>query len=169
MTSKRKPAGNRHPQRVPPEHWPEILAAIATLRALLEPNLPVVDTKRRRTMLKMGADGMALARKCAAYGRTCPQFLPPVIDIDEFDRNLQDVVDLERLGNQLDQLRDLVKGAALHRRAQAMAAAFAYFGGVQTGARLGVDHAPSIQKDLGQHIRGGRPRKRRSPREDGST
>ena len=166
--SKPRPTGNRRPHRVPAQHWPDIKAAIATLKALLEPHLPVVDPKRRRTMPKMGAEGRAFARKCAAYGRTHPQFLPAVIDIDEFDRDLQDVKDLEGVAELLDQLHYLVTGAALHYRAQVMTKSHSFYGSVQGATRLGIPHSQPIRDDLGRHILGGQPRKRRSSDQDGS-
>lgn len=152
-------AMNRISLHLPPADLQAIRDAVQVLQDKLLPHLVTLGPGVRRELPKMGDKTVAFVQKAAEYARADATSRPTYLDLDEMDRDLGAVEQLQNLQRPLAQISAGLEDAILAAGSEAYSAALAYYQAVKGAARGGVPGVEAIVDDLARRFPGrARPR-----------
>ena len=147
---------------------PEVLQAAAanfeSTRAGLGPQLISLGTLDRRSLPHLTDTNEAFLFKALAYARSNPEFLPSYVDIEEFQKDVDVVMNLRPLRRSIRQFLEMMDDTSDLAGSEALMVALVFYAAVKAAAKAGVANAVTIAADMGtQFAAQSRPRKSPPP------
>lgn len=124
-----------------------IAAAINVIQENL-PNLINLTPDERQVCAKLGDKSLSFVGKALEYARQNPAVVPPYIDVNEFERDLNLYVQLTKLLYPLHQLVEKLDDTTMQAGSEAYSAALLFYNAVKGAARAGVPGVKNIVDDL---------------------
>lgn len=151
---------NRISKVIAPEKLAAAAAAVQTLWDCLGDDLVSLGTEDRRSMPRMGDKNEVFAAKTLEYAIAHPEFLPPYVDVAEFQKDVDLVEALRPLLRSLTPFTDVLKDTVDLAGSEAVMASLPYYTTVKGAAKHGVLKAVAIADDLSRRFAGqGRSKK----------
>lgn len=97
---------------------------------------------------KLGDKSLSFVGKALEYARQNPAVVPPYIDVNEFERDLNLYVQLTKLLYPLHQLVEKLDDTTMQTGSEAYSAALLFYNAVKGAARAGVPGVKNIVDDL---------------------
>jgi hypothetical protein len=130
-----------------------ILTKINEITALL-PFLLNLTPDERRGLQAMGDGNEPFITKAITYAEANPQFVPPYLNVAEFRKDVNLVIQITPILQALAQLMEGLRDTALAAGSEAFAESRVFYKSVQVAAGLNVPGADTIAEDLGQRFAG---------------
>lgn len=139
---------------------------LAHLRSMIEqidtsmPFLGNLTPVERHTMPKSADKTVSFLGKSLDHSKHNPQFVPPFLNVTEFDKDVNLSEALLSLARPLRALLEKIEDTAMLASSEAYLAALLFYQAVKAAAKMGVPGAQPIYDDLKGRFPG-RPAKRR--------
>ncbi len=125
-----------------------INGSIATLQTKLLPHLATLSPGERKELPKMGNKSVSFVLKTNEYCKQNPDMVPPFLDAEVLDSNV-DVFEKARTFYQLlSQITDLLWGTMLLAGSEAYSASLLFYNSVKSAKRSKIQKAETILADL---------------------
>ena len=152
---------------------PEVLAAaiasLASIMSGLGEDLISLGEMDRRTLPHLTDTNEAFVFKAQAYMASDPEFLQSWIDVGEFQKDVDVVLNLRPLRRTLRQLLEMMDDTSDLAGGEALMVALLFYAAVKAAAKAGVPKAVTIAEDMGKlFVAQGRSRKSAKPAKDPS-
>jgi len=129
----------------------EAITAINAAIATIEQNLPTLinlTAEDRKSLPKMGDKTLAFVNKTLEYGKQNPQVVPSFLDIGEFEKDVQAVINLNKVLIPLQQLVEKLDDTTILAGSEAYSAALVFYNAVKGAAKAGVPGMKTVYDDL---------------------
>ncbi len=145
--------------RISLEITPETLAQIqGHLQAIetLLPGLVALTDDERHSLVRLGDKNLAHVQRAYAHAGQTPKFLPPWVEMNEWQKDINTVHHGEDILRPIYQLTQKIEDSIRLAGDEAFAAARAYYQNVKVANKDGVTDAKPIFDDLATRFPGGR-------------
>ena len=139
---------NRISAIFPDQDMQVYFGAIGVLQEKLKPKLVDLSTDERIGLPKMGPKTVDFVTRTLGYARAHPEFVPSVVDLDEFQRDLDAFHALRSLLQPLSELTDMLDDSVMLASSEAYSAALAAYQAFKSAAKLNHPGAEVIAADL---------------------
>jgi hypothetical protein len=129
-----------------------IEGALTTLTTQLNPLLVDLTPEERQQGLKMGPRSSDFVARTLGYVRAMPEYLPGYVDVEEFQRDLDAMVTLQRLQHQLAKTTGMVEDSIMAAGGEAYAVALSIYASLKTAAQRGSPDATAAVGDLSARL-----------------
>jgi hypothetical protein len=146
------PIPNRLSLSISVDDLQSIKAAQKTVTELLDPHLVNLGTEDRQGLLKMGPRTVDFVTRAMSYMRAMPEYLPPFVDIEEFQKDLDAIGLLRELQHPLEATRDMVDDSLMLAGSEAYTAALSIYDSLKSAAKHGSPEAQAAIADLGTRL-----------------
>jgi hypothetical protein len=143
---------NRISLSIPDDDMQAIRDAIKILQDKLADHLVDLDADQRVGTPKMGTRTVDFVTRTLTYAQAYPQFVPPFVDVAEFERDLSAFHLLGTLQQPLAHLVDMLSDSVLQSGSEAYTAALASYQAVKSAAKLNQPGAAIIVADLSDRL-----------------
>lgn len=129
----------------------EAQTAIAAALATIEENLPTLinlTKDERQILFKMGDKSLSFVTKALEYAKQNPQVVPPFVDVNEFEIDLNAVTNLKKVLIPLQQLVEKLDDTVMLSGSEAFTAARIFYHSVDSAAKVGEPGMKTIYDDL---------------------
>ena len=155
---------NRYSETFAPEALQAGAAGFESIREALGKQLISLGTTDRRLLPHLSDANETFLFKGLAYARSNPEFLPSYIDIDEFQKDVDVVMNLRPLRRSLRQFLEMMDDTSDLAGSEALMVVLLFYASVKAAAKAGVPNAATIAADMGtQFAAQSRPRKSPPP------
>jgi len=139
---------NRVSADIPAAVITEVTTKLNEVRALLVPYLEALTPEERRTLPKMSDKTIAFVNKTETYTISNPEFAPGFMEVAEFAKDMQVVVELKPILDICEQLVSNLDDTSMLAGSEAYVQALMYYNGVKLAAKTGQASARPIYDDL---------------------
>ena len=129
----------------------EASANIQQAIAVIIDNLPVLinlKEEERQALPKMGDKTVAFVSKTLAYAMQNPRVVPAFLEMPEFEKDVNAVIDLRKVLIPLQQLVEELDDTTLQAGSEAYTAALVFYSAVKGAAKAGEPGMKTIYADL---------------------
>lgn len=134
--------------QIPEKDLETIMKKAQELQNLLKPYLIALRPEERQRGLKMSDKSLPFVEKAAEYAKTCPDFTPPYMEVEELAIDIKAVNDLTQVYRQVDQLCQGLNDTIMQSGSEAFAEALAYYNSVKQAAKMNRPNAKAVYEDL---------------------
>lgn len=127
--------------------------AIEVLKELL-PKLETLSPDERRELPKMGEKTVSFVLRALEYCSQNPEFVPQYLDVNEFKKDVDLVVELRALEQPLRQLVDAIEDSMMLSGSEAYQGGLLYYSSVRTAMKMKVPQSETIYDDLSSRFPG---------------
>jgi hypothetical protein len=142
------PAENRVSIIITPEDKTAVNQAIATIREKLLPYLIALTPSERKGLPKMSDKTIPFVNKALNYAVSNPEFMPPYLQLNELNKDVNAVNTLNVFHTQLEQVVTGLDDTMMLAGSEAYIAALSYYNSVKQAAKINVPNAKTIYEDL---------------------
>ncbi len=142
------PAENRVSIVITPEDKTAVNQAITTIREKLLPYLIALTPSERKELPKMSDKTIPFVNKALNYAVSNPEFMPPYLQLDELNKDVNAVNALNVFHAQLEQVVTGLDDTMMLAGSEAYIAALSYYNSVKQAAKINVPNAKTIYEDL---------------------
>ena len=139
---------NRVSADIPAAVITDVTNKLNEVRALLLPYLEALTPDERRTIPKMSDKTIAFVNKTETYTISNPEFAPGFMEVAEFSKDMQVVVELKPILDICEQLVSNIDDTSMLAGSEAYVQALMYYNGVKLAAKTGQASARPIYDDL---------------------
>ncbi|WP_439475703.1 hypothetical protein [Algoriphagus formosus] len=118
------------------------------MQSILAPYVVALTPDQRRTLPKMSDGTEPFVGKVVEYADSNPQFLPPFVNKEEFDKDWEAVSSLLPLLRLCTQIYDNLSDTTMLAGSEAYVSALSYYNSVKQAAKVNVPDAKAIYEDL---------------------
>ena len=123
-------------------------AALQQVQTILAPYVIALTPEQRKTIPKMSDGTEPFVAKVIEYAADAPQFLPPFVDRQEFDKDWQAISGLLPLLRLCTQIEDTLSDTTMMAGSEAYVSALSYYNSVKQAAKVNAPDAKAIYEDL---------------------
>lgn len=138
---------NKISQTMSADSLKKITDAITVIKNEL-PYLLNLSTEDRKALLKMGDKTVAFVQKANEYARQNPQVVPAFLNMVEFDKDVQLILNLNKVLYPLEQLTEKIDDTTKIAGSEAYAAALVFYTAAKAAAKAGVPGMKGVVDDL---------------------
>lgn len=138
-----------------------IKQAIETIKANL-PQTVQLTPQERKNLPKMGDKTVAFVNKALDYAKVNPNLVPPYLSVEEFEKDMQLVNQLNHILRPLHSLVEQLSDTAMLAGSESYSAASVFYQSVRTASEIEMPGTTNIFQDLQKRY----PRKGRPTKED---
>jgi hypothetical protein len=149
---------NLHSKAIPPEVLAEVTQHLTAAIALFKPYTTPRTPEERRNMLVLGQKSVGFMERTHELAGQNPEFLPPFMEMEDFDIDVADARGLWVILNLAQQFLDAVSDTVLVAGSEAYKAALLFYAAVKLAAAQNVPGAKAIFDDLKSRFPRGRRR-----------
>ena len=147
---------NKHNQAIPTEVLDQAQAKIVEAANLLKPYLIALTPDERQEIPKMGPKTLNFVEKSHAYAHENPEFVPPYLQMGEFDTDFADAHGLWVLYNRIRQVEEGVSDTQMTAGSEAFQAALIFYNSVKVAASQNISGAKAVYEELKRRFPGGK-------------
>jgi len=147
---------------IPPDVEAKIKEAILTLEDAFDKILITLKPEERRMVPKMGNETFSFVSKTAGYIEANPEFVPPFLNVEDFNVDFKVIATLLPFARAIEQLHGMLEDTITLAGSEAYIAALIYYQSVKTFAKNDVIHSKEISVDLGERC----PQHRKPKKDD---
>ena len=125
----------------------KITEAVATIEQQL-PNLINLTVEDRKSLPKMGDKTLAFVNKALEYSKQNSKVVPSFLDVAEFEKDVQAVININKVLIPLQQLVEKLDDSTLLAGSEAYIAALTFYNAVKSAAKAGVPGMKTMNDDL---------------------
>lgn len=140
--------------QIPPGDLQAAKVALEQAQQLLAPYVKALTPEQRKTIPKMSDGTEPFVQKVVEYASSAPQFMPPFVSKEEFDKDWQAVSGLLPLLRLCTQLEDTLSDTTMLAGSEAYISALSYYNSVKQAAKVNVPDAKAIYEDLRKRFEG---------------
>lgn len=129
-------------------------AALDQVQQILAPYVIALTPEQRKTIPKMSDGTEPFVGKVAEYAGSNPQFMPPFVPKEEFDKDWEAVSKLLPLLRLCTQIEDTLSDTTMLAGSEAYVSALSYYNSVKQAAKMNVPDAKAIYDDLRKRFEG---------------
>ena len=123
-------------------------AALQQVQSILAPYVIALTPEQRKTIPKMSDGTEPFVAKVIEYAADAPQFLPPFVNREEFDKDWQAISGLLPLLRLCTQIEDTLSDTSMMAGSEAYVSALSYYNSVKQAAKVNAPDAKAIYEDL---------------------
>lgn len=139
---------------IPETDLQAVKAALVQVQTILAPYVVALTPDQRRTIPKMSDGTEPFVAKVVEYAVEDPQFLPPFVQMAEFEKDWKAISGLLPLLRMATQLKDTLSDTAMLAGSEAYVSALSYYNSVKQAAKVNVPDAKAIYEDLRKRFEG---------------
>ncbi|MBS4070360.1 MAG: hypothetical protein KGZ90_03480 [Algoriphagus sp.] len=139
---------NRLSIQIPAADLAAAKAALQQVQTILAPYVIALTPEQRKTIPKMSDGTEPFVAKVIEYAADAPQFLPPFVDRQEFDKDWQAISGLLPLLRLCTQIEDTLSDTTMMAGSEAYVSALSYYNSVKQAAKVNAPDAKAIYEDL---------------------
>ena len=135
----------------------ETVTGVVKLIASIEQNLPWMinlTAEERQALPKMGDKSLSFVNKAYEYAKLNPSVVPSFLDLKEFEKDANAVVQLKKILIPLRQLFEKVDDTNLQAGSEAYTAALIFYYALKGAARAGEPGMKTVYDDLSARFPG---------------
>jgi len=125
--------------------------AIRTAMDIIRQKLPFLinlTDEERQTYAKMGDKTVAFVSKALEYARENPHLVPPYLNVSEFEKDMQLIVQLRGILRPLLSLVEGLDDTLMLAGSESYAAALTFYNSVKMASKMNVPGTTAIYNDL---------------------
>lgn len=122
------------------------------IKALLDPYMGSLTPQERKKLPKMSDKTVAFVTKVVEYTSSNPEYIPNIMEADEFKKDFKANQALLPLNAVSQQLTEMMKGTIILTGHEAYVQALFYYGSVKLSAKSGDPEAKAIYEDLSKRF-----------------
>ncbi len=130
----------------------EATQLITNALTVLKPYLIALTSTERRAMAKMSDKSFPFVEKTRDYTLSAPQFIPPYMDAQQLQTNMEDYNNLVELLRMSKQLTSGLDDSALQTGGECYTNALNFYNSVKQAAKINIPGAKSIYEDLSKRF-----------------
>lgn len=150
---------------MPKEVATQVSTKLQEIKTLLAPYLGVLTAEERASLPKMGDKSLAFVSKVVEYTTTNPQFIPAMMNADEFKKDFKANQDLIPIQAVIKQIGEMLKDTSILTGHEAYVQALYYYASVKMFAKTGDSAAKAVLEDLSKRF----PKGKKTVAEDNKT
>lgn len=154
---------NRISIEIPAADLAAARAALQQVQTILAPYVIALTPDQRKTIPKMSDGTEPFVAKVVEYADDDPQFLPPFVNKEEFEKDWNAVSGLLPLLRTCTQIADTLNDTAMLAGSEAYISALSYYNSVKQAAKVNVPDAKAIYEDLRKRFEGQGRRQQPAP------
>ena len=148
------PQQDRISLNIPPADLAAIDAAIATLKTKLVPHLKTLSSQDKKEMAKMGDKSFALVHKALEYCLKVPDLVPPYLDVEAYQQDVEAVTLLRGYSQDLEGVVAPLDDTLTLAGAEALNATLMYYNSSRQAAKANIPNAANVYNDLSARFPG---------------
>lgn len=133
---------------IPDADYKEIENALNVIKTKLIPKLKTLSTAERVELPKMGNKTTEFVRKSLDYCKTNPEFIPPFLDVKEFEIDVGAILILRPLYTDTNTITETIDDTMLLSGSEAYQAGLMYYSSVKQAAKSKLPNVETIYNDL---------------------
>jgi hypothetical protein len=145
---------NRHSKTVPVDVLEQVQNLLKQANTLLLPYITSLTPAERHMLPKMGEKTLSFVEKSHEFAVQNPNFVPPFLDMPEFDIDFADAHNLWTLLLLTNQLHENVDDTTLVAGSEAYQAALVFYNSVKMAARQDIPGAKAVYEELKKRFPG---------------
>lgn len=118
------------------------------IKVLIEPFETEIAKDDLKSLSQIADGRLPFVEKCSDYAVSDPEHVPAIVDVAEFQKDLDAYKDLREMVRPLRQILSILETSMAVAGSEAWAAARAYYKMVQLNAKMGVPGAQAVYDDL---------------------
>lgn len=138
--------------KIPKEKVDEVLTHLNSIQAILGEYLIALTPQQRQAIPKVSDKTIPFVDKALEYSKTNPEFVPPFLNVTEFEVDKQAMTDLKEMFNPIALLYTNLNDTILLTGSEAYQASLTYYNSVQQAAKINIPNAKVIADDLGKRF-----------------
>jgi hypothetical protein len=150
---------NRHLQAIPPDVIAQVQAKLNEIKAILKPFTVTLTPAERHDMLKMGEKSLTFVEKAHDFAVENPEFVPPFLDMMQFDIDFADARGLWTIRNDAMQIYEMIDDTAMVAGSEAYYAALVYYNSTKVASAQDIPGAKAIHDELSRRFPKGKRKK----------
>ena len=123
-------------------------AALQQVQSILAPYVIALTPEQRKTIPKMSDGTEPFVAKVIEYAADAPQFLPPFVSREEFEKDWLAISGLLPLLRLCTQIEDTLSDTTMMAGSEAYVSALSYYNSVKQAAKVNAPDAKAIYEDL---------------------
>lgn len=139
---------NRLSIQIPAADLAAAKAALQQVQTILAPYVIALTPEQRKSLPKMSDGTEPFVAKVIEYAADAPQFLPPFVNKDEFDKDWQAISGLLPLLRMCTQIEDTLSDTTMMAGSEAYVSALSYYNSVKQATKVNAPDAKAIYEDL---------------------
>jgi hypothetical protein len=139
---------DKHMQAIPPDLVVQIQAKLNEIKAILKPFTVTLTPAQRHDMLKMGEKSLTFVEKAHDFAVENPEFVPPFLDMKQFDIDIADAHGLWTIRNDARQVYEMIDDTTMVAGSEAYYAALLYYNSSKVAAAQDIPGAKAIYDEL---------------------
>jgi hypothetical protein len=132
----------------------DVKNAISVLRTKLMPNLITLSSDDKKELPKMGDKTVAFVAKALEYCKNNSDLVPPFLDVNEFEIDVNAVESLRQMLQPVEQIFDSLNDTIILSGSEAYQAALIFYKSVKAAAASNIQNAGTIYNDLSSRFPG---------------
>ena len=128
--------------------------AVEVLQKHIVPYLETLPEEEKKELARMGDKTVAFVTKALEYCKTNPSLVPPYLDMEEFERDMDSITKLLGVYRPLLQIVKLLDDSITMAGSDALSAALTFYNALKGAARANVPGADTIYNDLSARFPG---------------
>ncbi|MDR1112158.1 MAG: hypothetical protein LBL18_00125 [Bacteroidales bacterium] len=147
---------NKHVVSIPADILTQVQNLIRQANTLLAPYAIALTPAERRSMAKMGEKTLSFVEKSHEFAAQNPNFVPPYLNMADFDIDFADAHNLWSVLLASQQLHENLDDTTMAAGSEAYQAALVFYNSVKTAARQDIPGAKAVYEELGKRFPGGK-------------
>jgi len=151
---------DEHSTAIPADILAAAQAKIDEVTDSLKPFIINLTPEERHERLKLGDKTLAFVEKSHTYAQANPTLVPPYLDMDMFNIDMQDATGLRALEMSIQQLATGINDTVMVSGGEAYNQSLVFYNIVKQAAKQNIPGAKAIYEDLQKRF-SGRPAKKK--------
>jgi hypothetical protein len=160
---------NKHLEAIPSDVVLQIQAKLNEIKTLLTPYSVTLTPSDRHNMLKMGEKSLTFVEKAHDFAVENPQFVPPFLNMPEFDIDFSDAHGLWTIRNDAMQVYELIDDTTMSADSESYQAALMFYNSVKIAAAQNVPGAKAVYDELKKRFPGGKRKSEGESEDEGNS
>lgn len=145
---------NKHLEAIPSNVVAQIKSRLNEIKTLLTPYAVTLTPAERHNLLKMGEKSLAFVEKAHDFAVENPAFVPPFLNMPEFNIDFADAHGLWTIRNDALQVYELIDDTTMVAGSESYHAALTFYNSVKIAAAQDVPGAKAVYEELKKRFPG---------------
>jgi hypothetical protein len=150
---------DKHMQAIPPDVVALVRTKLNEIKTILKPFAVTLTPAQRHDMLKMGEKSLAFVEKAHDFAAENPEFVPPFLDMKQFDIDFADAHGLWTIRTDAMQVYEMIDDTTMVAGSEAYYAALVYYNSSKVATAQDVPGAKAVYDELRKRFPKGKRKK----------
>jgi len=145
--------GNMISVQITPEDKTTVLTAIDTIQATLAKYIVALTPDQKRELAKVSDKTLPFIEKVKEYIGSNPEFVPPFMDITEFDKDYQAYKDLIEILHGVRKIDTNLADTVALTGSETYQGCLTYYNSIKQAVKSGIANAKAIYEELSKRFK----------------